>query len=78
MRSAIFPNKLEEFFFYKTKEVNTVFFYMCGKYELTWTEFSAQQWSLSAKYSQYRLFAPKPYPKGVEWDFLFNRKFCFD
>ena len=70
-------NQLDKIiFFYKTKVVRTVFFYLCVKYEFIWTKFSAQTWSSSAKKANIGFFAPKPYLKGVDPDFLLDRKFC--
>ena len=33
-------------------------------------------WSLSVKKTNTGFFAPKPYLKGLDWNFLFDRKFC--
>ena len=51
-------------------------FIKCVKYQLIWTQFSAQTWSLSAKKANIGFFAPKPYLKGVDRNLLFDRKFC--
>ena len=62
--------------FYKTECVNTVLLYIWVKYELIWTYFSFQTLSLSDKKANFGFFAPKQYLKGVDPDFLFDRKFC--
>ena len=62
------------FFIKKKKVVRTIFLYMCVKYELIRIYFSRAQ---VQKIANIGFFAPKPYLKGIDPDFLFDRKFWY-
>ena len=71
-------NQLDKIIFLnKTKVVRTVFFSTCMKYELIYGHSLVPKHGVQVqKMANIGFFAPKTYLKGIDRDFLFDRKFC--